>query len=31
MLLSVDDPVPPDILEQIRGVADLQFVKVVRI
>jgi D-3-phosphoglycerate dehydrogenase len=31
MLLSVDEPVPPDVLEQIRSVADLQFVKVVRI
>ncbi len=31
MLLSVDDPVPPEVLEQIRSVADLQYVKVVRI
>jgi D-3-phosphoglycerate dehydrogenase / 2-oxoglutarate reductase len=31
MLLSVDDPVPPDVLEKIRSIAGLDYVKVVRI
>jgi hypothetical protein len=31
MLLSVDDPVPPDTLQRIREVGGLEYVKVVRI
>jgi D-3-phosphoglycerate dehydrogenase len=31
MLLSVDDPVPTEVIQQIRSVADLAYVKVVRI
>jgi len=31
MLLSVDDPVPPSVVEKIRGISGLEYVKVVRI
>jgi D-3-phosphoglycerate dehydrogenase len=31
MLLSVDDPIPPEVIRRIESVANLTYVKVVRI